>query len=566
MRIEQRQPTHHLGLDDDLLDRVFSARGINDPSQLELGLVNLLSPADLPEIDIAAARLADAVEQNQKILIVGDFDADGATSVALCLLALRAMGATNVDFLVPNRFDYGYGLSPEIVQLAATLAPNVIVTVDNGVASVDGVALANEMGIDVVVTDHHLPGDVLPDAHALVNPNVGDNAFASKSMAGVGVAYYLLSWVRQTLRQRDYFGSRQIPEPNMAQYLDLVALGTVADVVPLDQNNRILVHQGLLRIRRGKTRPGIAALARVGKRDLSTLSASDMGYALGPRLNAAGRLQDMSVGIRCLVTDDPAEAGQLAAELDSLNQTRREIEQGMVADAEMILTQITPAPNEMGIAVYHESFHQGVVGIVAGRLREKFHRPTIVFADASDTSDELKGSARSIDGLNIRDVLDSIATRLPGMLPKFGGHAMAAGLSIKRVHLARFQKAFDKAVRAAVTQDMLDAVLLTDGSLKQEQLNLQTVATLAEAGPWGNGFAEPLFAGEFKLVNQRVVGQDHLKLVLGLNDRLIDAIVFRQKPLDGQPEHVYVVYKPALNDYAGQQTLQLMVEYIEAMS
>ena len=566
MRIEQRQPTQHLGLDDDLLDRVFSARGINDPSQLERGLVNLLSPADLPEIDIAAARLADAVEQNQKILIVGDFDADGATSVALCLLALRAMGATNVDFLVPNRFDYGYGLSPEIVQLAATLAPNVIVTVDNGVASVDGVALANEMGIDVVVTDHHLPGDVLPDAHALVNPNVGDNAFASKSMAGVGVAYYLLSWVRQTLRQRDYFASRQIPEPNMAQYLDLVAFGTVADVVPLDQNNRILVHQGLLRIRRGKTRPGIAALARVGKRDLSTLSASDMGFALGPRLNAAGRLQDMSVGIRCLVTDDPAEAGQLAAELDSLNQTRREIEQGMVADAEMILTQITPAPDEMGIAVYHESFHQGVVGIVAGRLREKFHRPAIVFADASDTSDELKGSARSIDGLNIRDVLDSIATRLPGMLPKFGGHAMAAGLSIKRVHLARFQKAFDKAVRAAVTQDMLDAVLLTDGSLKQEQLNLQTVATLADAGPWGNGFAEPLFAGEFKLVNQRVVGQDHLKLVLGLNDQLIDAIAFRQKPLDGQPGHVNVVYKPALNDYAGQQTLQLMVEYIEAMS
>lgn len=566
MRIEQRQPTQHLGLDDDLLDRVFSARGINDPSQLERGLVNLLSPADLPEIDIAAARLADAVEQNQKILIVGDFDADGATSVALCLLALRAMGATNVDFLVPNRFDYGYGLSPEIVQLAATLAPNVIVTVDNGVASVDGVALANEMGIDVVVTDHHLPGDVLPDAHALVNPNVGDNAFASKSMAGVGVAYYLLSWVRQTLRQRDYFASRQIPEPNMAQYLDLVALGTVADVVPLDQNNRILVHQGLLRIRRGKTRPGIAALARVGKRDLSTLSASDMGFALGPRLNAAGRLQDMSVGIRCLVTDDPAEAGQLAAELDSLNQTRREIEQGMVADAEMILTQITPAPDEMGIAVYHESFHQGVVGIVAGRLREKFHRPAIVFADASDTSDELKGSARSIDGLNIRDVLDSIATRLPGMLPKFGGHAMAAGLSIKRVHLARFQKAFDKAVRAAVTQDMLDAVLLTDGSLKQEQLNLQTVATLADAGPWGNGFAEPLFAGEFKLVNQRVVGQDHLKLVLGLNDQLIDAIAFRQKPLDGHPGHVNVVYKPALNDYAGQQTLQLMVEYIEAMS
>ena len=566
MRIETRQPVNRLGLDDDLLDRVFAARGITEPAQLERGLSNLLSPADLPEIDQAAKRLADAVVEDQKILIVGDFDADGATSVALCLLALRAMGARHVDFLVPNRFDYGYGLSPEIVLLAATMEPRVIVTVDNGVASVDGVALANELGIDVVVTDHHLPGDVLPEAFALVNPNVGGSSFGSKAMAGVGVAYYLLSWVRQALRQRQHFVSRGIDEPNMAQYLDLVALGTVADVVPLDHNNRILVHQGLLRIQRGMTRPGIAALARVGKRDLTTLSASDMGFALGPRLNAAGRLQDMSVGIRCLVTDDPAEAGQLAAELDGLNQTRREIEQGMVADAEMILTQITPDPDEMGIAVYHESFHQGVVGIVAGRLREKFHRPAIVFADASEGSDELKGSARSIDGLNIRDLLDSIATKRPGMLLKFGGHAMAAGLSIKRVHLPRFQTAFDKAVRAAVTPDMLDAVLLTDGELAKEALNLDTVAKLANAGPWGNGFAEPTFAGEFTLVNQRVVGQDHLKLVFALQDQLIDAIAFRQPPLDGQPQRVRVVYKPALNDYGGQQTLQLMVEYIEAMS
>ena len=566
MRIETRQPVNRLGLDDDLLDRVFAARGITEPAQLERGLSNLLSPADLPEIDQAAKRLADAVVEDQKILIVGDFDADGATSVALCLLALRAMGARQVDFLVPNRFDYGYGLSPEIVLLAATMEPRVIVTVDNGVASVDGVALANELGIDVVVTDHHLPGDVLPNAFALVNPNVGGSSFGSKAMAGVGVAYYLLSWVRQALRQRQHFAFRGIDEPNMAQYLDLVALGTVADVVPLDHNNRILVHQGLLRIQRGMTRPGIAALARVGKRDLTTLSASDMGFALGPRLNAAGRLQDMSVGIRCLVTDDPAEAGQLAAELDGLNQTRREIEQGMVADAEMILTQITPDPDEMGIAVYHESFHQGVVGIVAGRLREKFHRPAIVFADASEGSDELKGSARSIDGLNIRDLLDSIATKRPGMLLKFGGHAMAAGLSIKRVHLPRFQTAFDKAVRAAVTPDMLDAVLLTDGELAKEALNLDTVAKLANAGPWGNGFAEPIFAGEFTLVNQRVVGQDHLKLVFALQDQLIDAIAFRQPPLDGQPQRVRVVYKPALNDYGGQQTLQLMVEYIEAMS
>ena len=566
MRIETRQSTNRLGLDDDLLDRVFTARGITELAQLEKGLTNLLSPADLPEIDQAALRLADAVEGDEKILIVGDFDADGATSVALCLLALGAMGARHVEFLVPNRFDYGYGLSPEIVQLAARMQPRVIVTVDNGVASVDGVALANELDIDVIVTDHHLPGEVLPDAYALVNPNVGNSNFASKAMAGVGVAYYLLSWVRQVLRQRDYFASRGIDEPNMAQYLDLVALGTVADVVPLDQNNRILVHQGLLRIQRGMTRPGIAALAQVGKRDITTLSASDIGFALGPRLNAAGRLQDMSVGIRCLVTNDPTEATQLAAELDSLNQTRRDIEQGMVADAEMILTQITPDPNEMGIAVYHESFHQGVVGIVAGRLRERFHRPAIVFADASEGSDELKGSARSIDGLNIRDLLDSIATKRPGLLLKFGGHAMAAGLSIKRVHLSRFQKAFDKAVRTMVTPDMMNTVLLTDGALKKEDLNLDTVAKLKNAGPWGNGFEEPLFAGEFTLVNQRVVGRDHLRLVLCVEDQLVDAIAFRQPPLEKQSERVNVVYKPALNDYGGQPTLQLIVEYIETMS
>jgi single-stranded-DNA-specific exonuclease len=566
VRIEERVVPGTLGLDDPLLDRIFSARGITDAAEIDRSLGNLLSPADLPDIDRAAQRLADAVVQDHKILIVGDFDADGATSVALCMLALRAMGAGQVDYLVPNRFDYGYGLSPEIVQLAATMTPDVIVTVDNGVASVDGVALANEHGIDVIVTDHHLPGETLPAAYALVNPNLESSIFASKSMAGVGVAYYLLSWVRQVLRQREHFSDRQIDEPNMAQYLDLVALGTVADVVPLDQNNRILVHQGLQRIRRGVTRPGIMALARVGKRDPATLSAADMGFALGPRLNAAGRLQDMSVGIRCLITEDPKEASQLAAELDGLNQARREIEQDMVADAQMILTQIQPQPDEMGIAVYHESFHQGVVGIVAGRLREKFHRPAIVFADASEASSELKGSARSIDGLNIRDVLDSIATRLPGMLLKFGGHAMAAGLSIKRAHLPRFQKAFDKAVRAAVTPEMLDAVVLTDGALPPQDMNLHTVARLGAGGPWGNGFAEPLFSGEFQLIHQRVVGQNHLKLVLGLNEQLIDAIAFRQPSLDAATRQVRVVYKPALNDYAGQQTLQLMVEYIEAMS
>ena len=481
------------------------------------------------DIDKAAQRVAEAVVAQQRILIIGDYDADGATSVALCKLALAAMGAEAVEFLVPDRFQFGYGLSEAIVAIAQSLKPDLIITVDNGISSVDGVAAANAAGIDVIVTDHHLPGSELPAAYAIVNPNRQDCGFPSKSIAGVGVAYYLLSWVRHTLRQRQWFDAAQRPEPNLGQFLDLVALGTVADVVPLDRNNRILVHQGLLRMRQGHTRPGIRALAEVGKRDLTQLSAQDLGFAIGPRLNAAGRLQDMSVGIRCLLADNVATARSLAQELDGLNKDRREIEQGMVAEAELLLAQVSKTDDAKGIAVYHERFHQGVVGIVAGRLRERLHRPAIVFADSSEGAvGEIKGSARSIDGLNIRDVLDTIATRYPGLLIKFGGHAMAAGLSLKRVHFERFRNIFAEVVAELVSEDALSAKCFVDGGLSEQELTLDTVQSLFNAGPWGNGFPEPAFCDDFELISQRVVGEQHLKLVLRKEARLIDAIAFRQ--------------------------------------
>ena len=547
-----------------ILRRIYAGRGVKSAAELDRSLAGLLPPNTLPDIDVAAKRLAQAIELGQRILIVGDFDADGATAVALCVKVLTDLHATAVEFLVPNRFEYGYGLSPEIVDLAQGLSPDVIMTVDNGVSSNAGVARANEYGIDVIVTDHHLAGAELPAALAIVNPNLPNAEFASKSMAGVGVAYYVLSCVRGELRKRQWFVGERT-EPNLAQYLDLVALGTVADVVPLDANNRILVHQGVQRMRAGKCLPGIKALAEIAKRSLATLSAQDLGFAIGPRLNAAGRLEDMSIGIKCLLAEDLATARHLATALDQLNQTRRQLEQDMVSDAELVLAEDQADSDRVGLTVYHESFHQGVVGIVAGRVREKFHKPAIVFADAGDTSpDELKGSARSIDDLHIRDVLDWIATSHPGLLIKFGGHAMAAGLSIKRVHLQRFGVIFDKAVRQFTREDMLEARLVTDGNLDVTELSLDMANTLAQAGPWGSGFPEPLFTGHFQIVNQRVVGDTHLKLVLKVDGRVIDAIAFRQPPLEAGVEQVYVVYKLSINDYGQFPTLQLMVEYIES--
>ena len=565
-----------------VLRRVYQHRGVADADAIDLSLQGLHPPQTLSDIDIAAQRLATAIMGGEHILVVGDFDADGATSVALCMSVFQAFGATDVSYLVPNRFEFGYGLSPEIVDLAATRAPRVIMTVDNGVSSVAGVAKATELGIDVIVTDHHLPGAELPAATAMVNPNMPGCTFPSKALAGVGVAYYVLSVVRRHLVTANWFSGEV---PNLGQHLDLVALGTVADVVPLDANNRRLVYQGLRRMRAGACRPGIKALAEVGKRQLATLTAQDLGFALGPRLNAAGRLEDMALGIKCLLAEDLTEARRLATALDQLNRTRRELEQDMVGDAEFLVAADQAADHRLGLAIYHETFHQGVVGIVAGRIREKFNKPTIVFADAGDVApDELKGSARSVEGLHIRDALDRIATRQPGLLLKFGGHAMAAGLAIKRVHFERFVAVWDKVVGEIVAEaqtDLLQAVLYSDGQLSAGDLALDTAFALREGGPWGAEFTEPLFDGEFELVSQRVVGEIHLKLVLKLDGRLIDGIAFRQAPLtavteaagagagdatsssDRPPARVHAAYRLGINDYGQVQTPQLVVEYLQ---
>lgn len=549
-----------------LLARVYGGRGIRSAQELDRGLVNLLAPDQLPDVSKAAVRLADAVIRRENILIVGDFDADGATSVALCMSVLRAFGAEHVDFLVPNRFEYGYGLSPEIVKLAMGSLPRLIVTVDNGVSSLQGVADANALGVDVIVTDHHLPGLELPAAHAIVNPCLHGCQFGSRAMAGVGVAYYLLGVLRRELTDRGWFRDDR-PAPNLAMFLDLVALGTVADVVPLDKNNRILVHQGLQRMRSGHCRPGIKALAEIAKRPLSKLSAADLGFALGPRLNAAGRLEDMSIGIKCLLAEDMREARSLATALDELNRTRRQLEQEMVGDAERLLARALPEEGRVGVTIYDETFHQGVVGILAGRIREKIHKPVIAFADAGAAApDELKGSARSIPGLHIRDVLDTMAASHPGLLIKFGGHAMAAGAAIKRVHLQRFSAIFDKTVRAHVSDEMLQARLLTDGELQPEDISLENAQLLAESGPWGSGFPEPCFVGDFRLVSQRVVGEHHLRMVLKSDDRVVDAIAFRQLPLPGQTECIRIVYSLGVNEYGQWPTLQLVVEYLEPIS
>ena len=545
------------------LRRIYGARGVSSAADLDLALAGLERPAKLRQIDKAAQRIAVAVREGQRILFVGDFDADGATSVALGVSLLQAFGAENPDFVVPNRFEFGYGLSPEIVELALARAPDLIITVDNGISSVAGVERANEAGVDVIVTDHHLPGAELPPAYAIVNPNAPGCAFPSKALAGVGVIYYVLSQTRAVLRDCGWFGGDGPEEPNLAKWLDLVALGTVADVVPLDRNNRRLVHQGLLRMRKGHCRPGIVALAEVGRRTLSSLSAADLGFALGPRLNAAGRLDDMTVGIKCLLASSLDDARECAVQLDALNRERREIEQSMLADAELLLTRHpVDADDRYGIVVFDPSWHEGVVGLIAGRLRERCHRPVVAFAE-SGNGRELKGSARSLPELHVRDALDAIAARNPALLTKFGGHAMAAGMSISRHALERFAKAFDEEVRRRLPAAALQSRVETDGKLEAEELTLDNALALAAAGPWGQGFPEPRFHGEFDLVSQRVVGGEHLKLTLRCEDRLLGAIAFGQPPMNGC-ERVRVVYALDVNDYQGQ-TLQLRVAQIEAI-
>ena len=548
-----------------VLQRVYAARGVTDADDLDRSLSRLLPPAGLADAGKAARRIVRAIAAQETILIVGDFDADGATSVALGVSLLRQFGAADVQFLVPNRFEFGYGLSPEIVDLAATFDPALLITVDNGVSSVTGVAAANARGMDVIITDHHLAGLELPDAYAIVNPNVVGSEFPSKNLAGVGVIYYLLGLVRAELRREGWFENRS--EPNLADWLDLVALGTVADVVPLDRNNRILVHQGLLRMRAGRCRSGIQALVEVAGRDLSRLTAQDLGYAVGPRLNAAGRLDDMSVGIRCLMAEDLAAARGQATALDELNRARRELELEMVRDAELLVSQQDlDVRNQFGVCVYEAGWHQGIVGIVAGRLREKIDRPVIAFADAGDTApDELKGSARSLPALHIRDTLDAIAARHPGMLKKFGGHAMAAGLSLKRVHYERFARAFDAEVRRQLPDHAFQRTIETDGSLSETDLSLEMARLLADAGPWGQGFPEPLFYDEFQLVSQRVVGEHHLKLVVKQGQRVLDAIAFRQGPVQGA-SRVRLAYRLSENTWNDRTTLQLVVEHLTALA
>lgn len=556
-----------------LLQGIYAARGVTSSVQLSNNLSELSKPHEMKGLAAAVNLLAVAVEAQKRVLIVGDFDADGATSSALAVLALRDLGLSKVDFLVPNRFEFGYGLTPEIVQVALTMKPDLIVTVDNGIASVEGVAAAKSAGVQVVVTDHHLPGKQLPEADAIVNPNQHGCGFPSKNLAGVGVIFYVMTALRTELRHRGWFERRQLPEPNMANYLDIVALGTVADVVPLDHNNRILVNQGLQRMRAGRARPGILALLEIAGRSLHNLVASDLGFAVGPRLNAAGRLDDMSLGIQCLLCDSPDIAREMAIELDDLNKDRRAIEAGMQQEALQSLSAIEINDHQAmswGLCIYDPQWHQGVIGILASRIKEQFYRPVIAFADADENT--IKGSARSIPGLHIRDALDAVASQYPGLLSKFGGHAMAAGLSLAKADYPQFQRAFDKVVRDVLCEEDLNAVLLSDGELQHADFDLPLAQALREAGPWGQNFPEPMFDGVFTVIEQRIVGQKHLKMVLSLDPQgrqLIDAIAFNVD-LEQWPNTtigtVKMVYRLDINEFRGQRSVQLIVEYLEPES
>lgn len=552
-----------------VIDRIYRGRNIANMDDLENGLKGLTHFNVLKGMPQAAQILANAVVQNKRVIIVGDFDADGATSTSVCILALRAMGYHNVDFLVPNRFDFGYGLSVPIVDEAAKQGADIIVTVDNGISCIDGVTHAKSLGMQVVVTDHHLPGDTLPPADAIVNPNQPGCEFPSKNLAGVGVAFYIMLALKAELQQQGYFEKVGIAPPNLASLLDIVAVGTVADVVVLDKNNRILVHQGLQRIRAGKCRPGIKALVEVANRDCAHLTSTDLGFVVGPRLNAAGRLDDMSQGIACLLEDETIQARMIAAELDALNKERREIETGMKAQAETVLEQMALDEGDMpsALVVYREDFHQGVIGIVAGRLKEKYLKPVIAFAHQDDIV--IKGSARSIPGVHIRDVLDEVNTRFPGVIEKFGGHAMAAGLSLPVAKLPDFERAFVDVARTHMEKLDGNHALLSDGDLSSEELCLPFAHLLRQAGPFGQGFESPLFDGEFTLLDQRLVGQKHLKMVLksdGANE--VDAIAFNVD-LKAWPnamvKRVHIAYRLDINVFRGQETVQLIIEQIEAV-
>ncbi|HQN66061.1 MAG TPA: single-stranded-DNA-specific exonuclease RecJ [Methylophilus sp.] len=536
-----------------LLARILAARGVKDASECDPSLVGLLPPETLTNTPQMAKILANAIAANKKLLVVGDYDADGATATAVAIKGLRGMGA-QVDFLVPNRFEYGYGLTPEIVALAAKSKPDFIITVDNGIASVDGVEAANALGIKVLVTDHHLPGLLTPDAACIVNPNQHGCVFVSKHLAGVGVMFYVLLALRAELRKRGAFAGKQ--EPNLTELLDLVALGTVADLVKLDANNRILVEQGLRRIRAGVCSCGVRALLDVAGRNPQKVTAQDLGFYVGPRLNAAGRLDDMTLGIQCLLANDPLVAQQLAQSLHDLNAERRNIEADMQDSAFTNLDGVD-VENRYSISLYQPNWHQGVVGILASRLKEKYHRPTIAFADAGDGI--LKGSGRSVPGLHLRDALDMVSKRRPDLIVKFGGHAMAAGLSILRSRFDEFVDAFEHTLRELMTEAHLEAVIEIDGSLDANCMDIESAQVLVSS-VWGQGFTPPLFMDEFAVLNQRIVGEKHLKLYLERQGRRIDAICFGRTEF--LPERIQAVYQLQVNTYNGAQSVQLQIVHV----
>ncbi len=540
------------------LKKIYAARSVSE-SQLSLGLSNLLTP-NFDQLDRALALLEQALLEQKRVLIIGDFDCDGATASVVAVKSLRMMGAKYVDFLVPNRFEHGYGLSPEIVQLAIKeKQPDLIITVDNGVSSFDGTKLAKESGINVIITDHHLPSDSLPEADAIINPNLKGCEFLSKNLAGVGVCFYLFSALRTHLQKIQYFTNNNIPSPDLRTVLDLVALGTVADVVKLDQNNRILIDQGIKRIREKQCSPGILALLEIANRPPETLQASDLGFAVGPRLNAAGRLSDISRGIKCLLTDDMNDARRYAKELEEFNQKRKEEQARIQDEAQAIVDTQELSEGKFALSLFDPSWHEGIVGIVAGKLKEDYHCPVAVFAKSGDF---LKGSIRSIPDVHIKDLLDLVDRKNPGLILKFGGHAMAAGLSIKLEGFSSFKQEFNKAIKAHLNNEIPKVELLTDGQLEPRDISLDNAQILQQAGPWGQSFEEPIFFGDFEIVEQRIVGEKHLKCRLKAinSNQVFDAIAFFQASLDST--QVSVAYKLSINIWRGSTSLQLMVEQI----
>jgi len=545
--------------------KIYANRGVQRLDEISLPLNQLLPPTALRGAQEAAEMLADAIEFQASVVIVGDFDADGATSCALAISLLKQMGLEEVYYLVPNRFEYGYGLTPEIVGIAAQYQPDVLVTVDNGIASIDGVSAARQLGMSVIITDHHLPGEELPEADIIVNPNQPGCSFPSKALAGVGVMFYVLTALRAELRNRGWFEAMKIEMPNLADSLDLVALGTVADVVPLDKNNRTLVAAGIARMRAGRARPGIEALFEVAGRDIRSVTSTDLGFVAGPRINAAGRLDDMSVGIECLLAESTAAARSFATQLNDYNKERRSIEGSMQTEALALVEsgEFAVSDSDFAVTLYREDWHQGVVGILASRIKERFHRPTIIFAQVDDT--ELKGSGRSIPGVHMRDVLDRVATQNPGLVTKFGGHAMAAGLSLSRAKLTEFRAAFNQAVADELKGVTPNQEYLTDGSLNPAELSLNLAEALAAGGPWGQGFESPSFDGTFAIRDMKVVGEKHLKFRLATEVGVIDAIAFNADVdtwLMERPAAVTCVYKPEVNEYRGERRLQLQLDVI----